>query len=184
MIFFDKHPNNCCVYVSLVIENICVRVVLISGLVSGMAAMAFYWGGRLAWVSEMISFAYIAIACVFLVVPWLRRMSMDQVVRYLEKQSVPNIDAQNRQGNLKQLMRTYHYYHKTTTQPALFDWIRRQLRLHMLGKDPPERDGGMGVMTDQDNTQKGSEGDYDDFVLERREAPRHARVIEFSRCGQ
>ena len=24
-------------------------------------------------------------------------------------------------------------------------------------------------MTDQDNTQKGSEGDYDDFVLERRE---------------
>ena len=62
-------------------------VVLISGLVSGMAAMAFYWGGRLAWVSEMIYFAYIAIACVFLVVPWLRRMSMDQVVRYLEKKA-------------------------------------------------------------------------------------------------
>lgn len=100
-----------------------------------MAAMAFYWGGRMAWVSEMISFAYIAIACVFLVVPWLRRMSMDQVVRYLEKQSVPNIDAQNRQGNLKQLMRTYLYYHKTTTQPALFDWIRRQLSLYMLGID-------------------------------------------------
>ena len=112
-----------------------VLVVLISGLVSGMAAMAFYWGGRMAWVSEMISFAYIAIACVFLVVPWLRRMSMDQVVRYLEKQSVPNIDAQNRQGNLKQLMRTYLYYHKTTTQPALFDWIRRQLSLYMLGID-------------------------------------------------
>jgi hypothetical protein len=112
-----------------------VLAVLICGLFSALGAMVFYLWESLMWVPEIIAFAFVATACTTLILPWLRRMPMDRVIQYLERQAVPKTEIKSPPGHLKQLMRTYLYYHKTNTQPALFDWVRRQLSLHILGID-------------------------------------------------
>ncbi|MBI4553755.1 MAG: DUF3047 domain-containing protein [Candidatus Latescibacteria bacterium] len=55
----------------------------------------------------------------------------------------------------------------------LGSWVSERVNVYadyrrLFGEEPPARAVGIGLMTDQNSTRAGSEGDYDDFILERR----------------
>lgn len=125
---------------SAIKDRICARNV-IQGLVAigsvtclscGLALTAVY-ALRQPGFAMAIVFALETVCCIYLILLLYQKAADSGVIQILEDDA----HSGNGGGTLHRLMRTYEYYRSGSEvpRPGLFDWLRRQLGLYVLGLD-------------------------------------------------
>ncbi|MBT5875910.1 MAG: hypothetical protein HOH43_20960 [Candidatus Latescibacteria bacterium] len=96
-----------------------------------IVAAVYAW--RQPGLATAVIFALEMVCCIYLMLLLLQKASDSGVIQILADDAHPT----NGGGNLHRLMRTYEYYRSghEVQRPRLFDWLRRQLGLYVLGLD-------------------------------------------------